>query len=194
MSGRLPCTQCPHTRACTHTHAHMQSTLPAHLPTPLQRLVHQRLRAPEAQWQHTPGYLAARNTPLRPQAPAGEDQGQDPTLTLTPASPCTLTSNTVTSYIPQLNELPANVRGKAQQETLQPAAFDPGSLCANKQPLLRGRVQERLAYLRRVRERGDVVDMMFAVRADLLRNLGNMTNRWVGAREWGVGGAGEHQL
>lgn len=71
---------------------------------------------------------------------------------------------------------------------MQPAAFDLVPLCANKQPLLRGRVQERLAYLRRVRERGDVVDMMFAVRADLLRNLGNMTNRWGGAREWGAGG------
>lgn len=37
-------------------------------------------------------------------------------------------------------------------------------------------LQERLAYLRRVRAGGDVVDVMFALRADLLRNLGNMAN------------------
>ncbi|GAB4818543.1 hypothetical protein N2152v2_005589 [Parachlorella kessleri] len=37
-------------------------------------------------------------------------------------------------------------------------------------------VQERRAYLTRVRERGEVVETMFALRADLLRNLGNMTN------------------
>ena len=37
-------------------------------------------------------------------------------------------------------------------------------------------LQERLAYLRRVRARGDVAEMMFALRTDLLRNLGNMTN------------------
>lgn len=39
--------------------------------------------------------------------------------------------------------------------------------------------QERRAYLQRVRERGEVVEVMFALRADLLRNLGNMTNRRV---------------
>ncbi|KAK9804424.1 hypothetical protein WJX72_011952 [[Myrmecia] bisecta] len=37
-------------------------------------------------------------------------------------------------------------------------------------------LQERLSHLQEVRARGDVTDMMFAVRADLLRNLGNMTN------------------
>nr|ARQ20718.1 sugar-dependent 1 tag lipase [Lobosphaera incisa] len=37
-------------------------------------------------------------------------------------------------------------------------------------------LQERLSHLQEVRARGDVGDMMFAVRADLLRNLGNMTN------------------
>jgi hypothetical protein len=37
--------------------------------------------------------------------------------------------------------------------------------------------QERLAYLRRVHASGDVAEVAFAVRADLLRNLGNMTNR-----------------
>lgn len=42
--------------------------------------------------------------------------------------------------------------------------------------------QERLAYLQRVREQGDVAEMVFAVQSDLLRNLGNMTNRWVGRR------------
>ena len=43
-------------------------------------------------------------------------------------------------------------------------------------------LQERLAYLKRVRSEGDVVEVMFAVRADLLRNLANMTSRWVGRR------------
>ncbi|KAI3427004.1 hypothetical protein D9Q98_006948 [Chlorella vulgaris] len=37
-------------------------------------------------------------------------------------------------------------------------------------------LQERLAHLRRVRGVGDVNEVMFAVRADLIRNLGNMTN------------------
>ncbi len=36
---------------------------------------------------------------------------------------------------------------------------------------------QRLRHLREVRQRGDVAEMMFAVRADLLRNLGNMCNR-----------------
>ena len=42
--------------------------------------------------------------------------------------------------------------------------------------------QERLAHLQRVRAGGDVAEVMIAVRSDLLRNLGNMTNRcgcWV---------------
>ena len=38
-------------------------------------------------------------------------------------------------------------------------------------------LEERLKHLREVRERGHISEMMFAVRADLLRNLGNMTNR-----------------
>lgn len=37
-------------------------------------------------------------------------------------------------------------------------------------------LQERLQYLRRVRQNGDVNEVMFAVRSDLIRNLGNMTN------------------
>jgi hypothetical protein len=37
-------------------------------------------------------------------------------------------------------------------------------------------LQERLQYLRRVRQQGNVDEVMFAVRSDLLRNLGNMTN------------------
>ncbi|CAL5228372.1 g11492 [Coccomyxa viridis] len=37
-------------------------------------------------------------------------------------------------------------------------------------------LEERLKHLREVRERGHISEMMFAVRADLLRNLGNMTN------------------
>ncbi|KAL4441473.1 hypothetical protein ABPG77_001977 [Micractinium sp. CCAP 211/92] len=37
-------------------------------------------------------------------------------------------------------------------------------------------LQERLQYLRRVRQGGDVFEVMFAVRSDLLRNLGNMTS------------------
>jgi len=40
-------------------------------------------------------------------------------------------------------------------------------------------LEERLKHLREVRERGQISEMMFAVRADLLRNLGNMTNRSV---------------
>ena len=39
-------------------------------------------------------------------------------------------------------------------------------------------VLERLGHLRRVRQGGKIQEMMFAVRMDLLRNLGNMTNRW----------------
>lgn len=47
--------------------------------------------------------------------------------------------------------------------------------------------QERLQYLRRVRQGGDVVEVMFAVRSDLLRNLGNMTSRWgAWASRWGA--------
>ena len=38
-------------------------------------------------------------------------------------------------------------------------------------------LQQRLQHLQHVRGSGKVVDMIFAVRADLLRNLGNMTNR-----------------
>lgn len=40
-------------------------------------------------------------------------------------------------------------------------------------------LEERLKHLKEVRERGQISEMMFAVRADLLRNLGNMTNRQV---------------
>ena len=52
--------------------------------------------------------------------------------------------------------------------------FDP-ALCP-------GGLQDRVQYLQRVRKRGDVTEVMFALRADLLRNLGNMTNRWGGLR------------
>ncbi len=37
-------------------------------------------------------------------------------------------------------------------------------------------LQERVQHLRAVKKRGDVHEMIFAVRADLLRNLGNMCN------------------
>ena len=40
-------------------------------------------------------------------------------------------------------------------------------------------VEERLRHLRAVRKGGKIADMMFAVRSDLLRNLGNMANRYV---------------
>ena len=40
-------------------------------------------------------------------------------------------------------------------------------------------LQQRLRHLKQVRQSGKVADMIFAVRADLLRNLGNMTNRCV---------------
>ncbi len=38
---------------------------------------------------------------------------------------------------------------------------------------------ERTAFLGHMRVRNDVEEMMFAVRADLLRNLANMTNRCI---------------
>lgn len=38
-------------------------------------------------------------------------------------------------------------------------------------------LEERLRHLRTVRKGGRISEMMFAVRADLIRNLGNMTNR-----------------
>ena len=38
-------------------------------------------------------------------------------------------------------------------------------------------LDQRLRHLKAVRGREDITEMMFAVRADLLRNLGNMTNR-----------------
>ena len=38
-------------------------------------------------------------------------------------------------------------------------------------------LMERVQHLRAVKKSGDVHEMMFAVRADLLRNLGNMCNR-----------------
>lgn len=38
-------------------------------------------------------------------------------------------------------------------------------------------LQERVQHLRAVKKGGDVHEMMFAIRADLLRNLGNMCNR-----------------
>ena len=38
-------------------------------------------------------------------------------------------------------------------------------------------LEERLRHLKEVRGRGRISEMMFAVRADLMRNLGNMTNR-----------------
>ena len=38
-------------------------------------------------------------------------------------------------------------------------------------------LDERVQHLRAVKKRGDVHEMMFAVRADLLRNVGNMCNR-----------------
>ena len=41
--------------------------------------------------------------------------------------------------------------------------------------------REKVLHLRRVRAAGSVGDQMFALRADLLRNLGNITNRWAGA-------------
>lgn len=40
-------------------------------------------------------------------------------------------------------------------------------------------LKDRVRDLRRVRQHGKLGEMIFAVRADLLRNLGNMTNRCV---------------
>ena len=57
---------------------------------------------------------------------------------------------------------------------LTPCKLTPCKLAPRDHTL--ARTQERLAYLRRVRARGDVAEMMFAMRSDLLRNLGNMTN------------------
>jgi Domain of unknown function (DUF3336) len=39
-------------------------------------------------------------------------------------------------------------------------------------------LKDRVRDLRRVRQNGKLQEMLFAVRADLLRNLGNMTNRF----------------
>ena len=65
----------------------------------------------------------------------------------------------------------------------RPPQQRPASHCAPEPQLTRAApgahshtAQDRLAYLRRVREGGDVAEVMFAVRSDLLRNLGNMTN------------------
>lgn len=55
-------------------------------------------------------------------------------------------------------------RGPAQQEALEARLYN------------RRLVQQRLRHLRAVRERGDVGEMMFALRSDLLRNLGNMAS------------------
>lgn len=57
------------------------------------------------------------------------------------------------------------------------AALPAPPCCLAPTPLL----QERLAYLRRVRAAGDVWEIAFAVRSDLIRNLANMTNRWGGS-------------
>ena len=43
-----------------------------------------------------------------------------------------------------------------------------------------------MAHLRKVRAGGSVADQMWALRADLLRNLGNMTNRRGGACRRGM--------
>lgn len=61
---------------------------------------------------------------------------------------------------------------------LQPHPFEPLRQLPGCRPRpLLPPVQERLQYLRRVRQGGDVFEVMFAVRSDLLRNLGNMTSR-----------------
>ena len=63
-----------------------------------------------------------------------------------------------------------NVEGKSPEEKK--------ARCRNELRLYDRRLlEERLKHLREVRERGHISEMMFAVRADLLRNLGNMTNR-----------------
>ena len=38
-------------------------------------------------------------------------------------------------------------------------------------------LQDKLAHLRKVRSAGDVKDMMFALRTDLIRNVGNIASR-----------------
>jgi hypothetical protein len=49
-------------------------------------------------------------------------------------------------------------------------------------PLPSHSCREKVAHLRKVRAGGVVGDQMFALRADLLRNLGNITNRCVCVR------------
>jgi hypothetical protein len=69
-------------------------------------------------------------------------------------------------------------RGSARPAVLQRGSARPAVLQRVCKEPLPPPVQERLAHLRRVRGVGDVNEVMFAVRADLIRNLGNMTNRW----------------
>lgn len=55
-------------------------------------------------------------------------------------------------------------------------AVDPWGAFGSRQPYDRELVEERLRLLRASRASGDVGEMMFALRADLLRSLGNVTN------------------
>jgi len=55
-------------------------------------------------------------------------------------------------------------RNAANQQNLEDRFYD------------RRLLQLRLRHLRAVRERGDLVEMMFALRSDLIRNLGNMAS------------------
>ena len=55
-------------------------------------------------------------------------------------------------------------------------AVDPWGAFGSRQPYDRELVEERLRLLRASRASADVGEMMFALRADLLRSLGNVTN------------------
>lgn len=39
-------------------------------------------------------------------------------------------------------------------------------------------LQQKLSHLQRVRENGNVKEMMFALRTDLIRNVANIAKRW----------------
>ena len=69
----------------------------------------------------------------------------------------------------------SDAAGKLEQ--LLSVRQDPVAAAALESRLYDRRLlQQRLRVLQAVRERGDPSEMMFALRSDLLRNLGNMAN------------------
>jgi TAG lipase/steryl ester hydrolase/phospholipase A2/LPA acyltransferase len=67
-------------------------------------------------------------------------------------------------------------RARARRLSASGAQRDPWGAFSSRQPYDTELVEERLRLLRASRASGDVGEMMFALRADLLRSLGNVTN------------------